>query len=307
MRDDRPGFDTGLSRRPVHRGRSGGGLEAGWAAIRARHGDVPAVVIVVGSGAGKPRDGIRFGHFEALTWQHGTARLPEVAVSGEGLDRTPVQVFTTLLHEATHAVAHVRGIADTSRQGRWHNKRFATLAGELGLVAAKDDKLGWSLCVLAPSTQDIYAEVIAELGAAMRAYRHRPEPVAVKAPKPPTTAVLECDCPRTIRLPIAVAGAGPILCGVCDSVFMTETQREEAQSMARHAYDPTGQWHGGMPTFPYRLAPAGWRRCGSCAPWGCGRAVRTSPRKSCGVRASGWPTCTGSSWPSRSVRRRRRS
>ncbi|MFD1534873.1 hypothetical protein [Pseudonocardia aurantiaca] len=34
-------------------------------------------------------------------------------------------------HEkAAHALAHVRGIKDTSRQGRWHNARFKALAEE---------------------------------------------------------------------------------------------------------------------------------------------------------------------------------
>ncbi len=70
----------------------------------------------------------------------------------------------------------VRGIQDTSRQGRWHNKRFAVLAGELGLMATKDERIGWSPCTLRPDTADHYAAVLADLGAAMRAFRHIDEP-----------------------------------------------------------------------------------------------------------------------------------
>ena len=54
-------------------------------------------------------------------------------ISGEGLRRTAHDVLGTLLHEAAHALAHARGIKDTSRQGRYHNKHFKTLAEELGL------------------------------------------------------------------------------------------------------------------------------------------------------------------------------
>ena len=54
-------------------------------------------------------------------------------ISGEGLRRSPREVLGTLLHEAAHALAHARGIKDTSRQGRYHNKHFKTLAEELGL------------------------------------------------------------------------------------------------------------------------------------------------------------------------------
>ena len=64
-------------------------------------------------------------------------RLPEVFVGGEGLARGPADVLGTLLHEAAHALAHVRGIKDTSRQGRWHNARFKALAEELGTEVTK--------------------------------------------------------------------------------------------------------------------------------------------------------------------------
>jgi hypothetical protein len=56
-----------------------------------------------------------------------------VLVSGEGLQRGPVDVLGTLLHEAAHGLAYARKVSDTSRQGRYHNRRYATLAGELGL------------------------------------------------------------------------------------------------------------------------------------------------------------------------------
>src|SRR5262245_40943873 len=151
-------------------------LEAGWAAIREHNPQVPAAVVVLApAGPAKPADGLRLGHFASLRWQHGSARMPEVLVSGGGLNRTPAEVLTTLLHEAAHALADVRGIQDTSRQGRWHNHHFAKLAGELGLVASKDDRLGWSPCVLQPATEAGYAQVLEQLGAAMSAYRHPDE------------------------------------------------------------------------------------------------------------------------------------
>jgi hypothetical protein len=53
-------------------------------------------------------------------------------------------VLGTLLHEAAHGLAHARKISDTSRQGRYHNRRYATLAGELGLDVAHLQPIGWS-------------------------------------------------------------------------------------------------------------------------------------------------------------------
>ena len=55
-------------------------------------------------------------------------------MGGEGLRRGARAVLGTLLHEAAHGVATTRGIKDTSRQGRYHNRRFAELAAELGIT-----------------------------------------------------------------------------------------------------------------------------------------------------------------------------
>ena len=114
-------------------------LESAWAAVRARHPEIPAVVIVVGAGSGQRPGTLKLHHFAALRWitnptddttaettgesatAEGTAGnegqpLGEVFVGGEGLALGPVNVLGTLLHEAAHALADVRHIKDTSRQ-----------------------------------------------------------------------------------------------------------------------------------------------------------------------------------------------
>ena len=65
-------------------------------------------------------------------------------ISGEALRLTPAEVLAVILHEAAHALAHARGIKDTSRQGRYHNKQFKTCAEELGLTVEHDQRNGWS-------------------------------------------------------------------------------------------------------------------------------------------------------------------
>ncbi len=237
-----------------------GALEGAWVAIRSHHPDVPAAIIVVGSGSTSAKSSdLKYGHYATLRWQLGEHLLPEVLVSGEGLHRTPVEVLSTLLHEATHALADRRGIQDTSRQGRWHNQRFATLAGELGLIAEKDPHIGWSPCTLAEHTQRRYAGVLTALTAAMRAYRHPEDGIERTRTNNNNGHVLTCDCPRRIRVSVKVADEGPIHCGICHSVFLTEEQRELGVDPRPRpdVYDPTGAYHDGMPTYPYRLAPRG--------------------------------------------------
>jgi hypothetical protein len=192
-------------------------LETAWAAIRANHQEVPAVVIIVGSGTATKH--AKYGHFAPVRWQHGEQRLAEVLISGEGLKRPVEEVFTTLLHEAAHALADVRDIKDTSRQGRWHNQKFAELVSELGLDATKDPKIGWSPCTLRKETATTYKSVLTDLKKALIAYRH-PEMTGGQAKKNNNNAIAcVCSCPRRIRVAKAVLAEGEITCGVCDSTF----------------------------------------------------------------------------------------
>ena len=116
-------------------------LEHAWSAIRTHHPHVPQVVIVVASGSDPRSRRLNLGLFAAGRWQltspdQPTDR-PEVLVSGEALQRGPIDVLGTLLHEADHGLAHARKVSDTSRQGRYHNRRhYATPAAELGLQVA---------------------------------------------------------------------------------------------------------------------------------------------------------------------------
>jgi len=220
-------------------------LESAWAAIRVRHPEVPAVVMVLGAGSIGNAGGLRLGHFAAMRWagpdqtretddQHGDdpdgesgdgpsagpVRLPEVFVGGEGLVRGAADVLGTLLHEAAHALAHVRGIKDTSRQGRWHNAKFKALAEDLGIEVTKDPRIGWSPTTIPASTRETYAEVIDELGRVLRLHRYV-ELTGGKATKP-TPPPCVCECGRKIRVSPTVLAAGPITCGVCGADFVVD-------------------------------------------------------------------------------------
>ncbi|MEV0789386.1 hypothetical protein [Kribbella sp. NPDC050459] len=195
-------------------------LEGAWAAIRINHTEVPAVVIIVGSGTATKQ--AKYGHFAAGRWQHGEQALAEVLISGEGLKRPVEEVFTTLLHEAAHALADVRGIKDTSRQGRWHNQKFAALASELGLDSTKDPRIGWSPCTLRTETAATYKSVLIDLKKALIAYRH-PEMVAGTSTKNNNNAIAcACQCPRRIRVAKQVLEEGDITCGVCEAAFVAD-------------------------------------------------------------------------------------
>jgi hypothetical protein len=56
----------------------------------------------------------------------------------------PASILGFLVHEAAHALATARGLADTSRRGSYHNASYRSLAEELGLDVAKDKRDGWT-------------------------------------------------------------------------------------------------------------------------------------------------------------------
>jgi hypothetical protein len=225
-------------------------LEAVWSAIQARHADLPDVVIVLASGSvGAPRGALKLGHFAAMRWTHAEpaqdgrtttrAALPEVFVGGEGLALGAVDVLGTLLHEATHALAHVRGISDTSRQGRYHNKRFADLAAEVGLEVRQVPVIGWSDTHVNDTTRTEYADTITALTAALTIHRRAEGTVTIPAPgdeqdgqpggSDGTAAgpgsrngtAARCGCGRRIRVTASVLALGPITCGLCGQPFTT--------------------------------------------------------------------------------------
>ncbi|MHC3394720.1 hypothetical protein ACLQ2E_35465 [Streptomyces lavendulocolor] len=166
-------------------------LEGAWAAIRAAHPEVPRVVMITGTG----RSGMsmKWGHFGADFWtvhdEKGKGRAPELFAGGELLSLGGRRTMQTLIHEAAHAVAHVRNVKDTSSSGRYHNQRFATIAEELGLTRpqVKDVIRGWSECTITEATAARYAEAIEALDAARLPYVYDPLAIAVGGGTGPAT------------------------------------------------------------------------------------------------------------------------
>ena len=203
-------------------------LEHAWAAIAEQHPDLPPAQIVTGQGSG-PHGGVLLGHLAPDRWEpadgHGGLRH-ELLIAGEGLARGAVDVFTTELHEAAHAIALAREIADTSRDGRYHNKRYQALAEELGLDVQRGTRTGWSETTLPLETQARYQAVIDELDRAITLHRLR-EPPAAKGRNLPAAM---CACPRRIRVAPRILGAGEITCGICHQPFTRPTPTEDDPS-----------------------------------------------------------------------------
>lgn len=223
-------------------------LERTWRRIRDLHPDVPAAVIVLGTAAYTERV-TYLGHYAPARWTRSddAERLPEVLIAGENL-KSMRELLHVLLHEAAHGLAHARNVEDTSREGRYHNKRFAALAEELGLDVNKDPKIGHRTQIT-DATAERYAAQLADLEAAHDATGRavRIEPRRAKRSKndqtddhdaddrddqaddasddsepkrrnPPEIAA-RCACNRRIKIAFRGLDAGEIFCGKCGTAF----------------------------------------------------------------------------------------
>jgi curved DNA-binding protein CbpA len=196
-------------------------LEDIWLEIRRRHPEIPRVVIIIASGTdGKQA---RLGHHAPGRWTVAGEQRAEIMISGEGLRRGAQAVLATLLHEATHALSAARGIQDTSRQGRYHNRKFKTQAEELGISVEHDAKTGWSLTTLPGRTAARYAAQIAALEAAITLWRHDEHHTTSgtngTARRNSNLIAAICPCGRSIRVAAATLAAAPITCEACTGSF----------------------------------------------------------------------------------------
>jgi hypothetical protein len=196
-------------------------LENAWAAIRQHHAEIPEVVVLIGTGVDRGGALRKLGHFDARRWHlAGGSERSEILVAGEGLDRSPDTVLATLLHEAAHALAFTRGVRDTSKGGRYHNRRFAAVAAELGLQATTLRPYGLAATTMLPATQARYAAVLDELADALVLWRAvKPSRTGTVGRRAERSVLCVCACPRQIRLRWSILHTAPVLCGGCGAPF----------------------------------------------------------------------------------------
>lgn len=221
--------------------------EAAWDDIRTRHSELPAVVVVLGSGVERGRL-VKLGHWWSGRWVADGQVRGEVLLAGEALHLTSAQVFEVLLHEAAHGINATRGVKDTSRGGRYHNQHFADTARTIGLKVSAMPPYGLARTELTAEAETDYAPTIARLGEAMRIARQlHGARVGRNGTEIEGTSGTErdgldreerskgsvgasCECGRRLRMAPSVLARGPVVCGACGTEFTTgaEVARDQA-------------------------------------------------------------------------------
>jgi hypothetical protein len=193
-------------------------LDQAYAAIRTANPDVPSAIALTIAPSRKAR-----GHFQAGSWED-TGKLGtrhELNIGAERLQDGALATFATLLHECAHALAQATGQKDTSRQGRFHNGTFATIASAMGCVVTADDKIGHATGdTLQSWALDLYADAIAGIDNALSTFKPRG---ADKAKAAKTTLRVACDCGEAVTVPIKWYenfGVDSLSCAICESGYM---------------------------------------------------------------------------------------
>ena len=97
------------------------------------------------------RRGRAFGWFvPARIWKKDASAQgsPEINMCAQYLDRDFTLVAGTLLHEMCHLYAFLHEIADTSSNGRYHNRAYRSVAESHGLTVEKSKTHGYSITEL---------------------------------------------------------------------------------------------------------------------------------------------------------------
>jgi len=209
-------------------------LENAYAELRRRWHELPPVVITVFYDRHRS---VR-GYFWDGQWRSAAnPTLPELHIDSTILGDPPEAILKTLVHEAAHALAKARSVTDTSREGRYHNQRFADLAREMGLEVTRDPLIGYRTPALQPVwLTGAYAPLVQVIAAASRRLWQDDRfaglssagslrganvtPAAKSGPKGRLIkAVCRCSPPRIIRVARSTLEAAPIQCAACGSEF----------------------------------------------------------------------------------------
>jgi len=179
-----------------------------WKAIASHCGDLPEVSVAI-------RDQGPPGHQVVVVDEHDGHML---WVARSAIHTAAHELLAALIHAAVDCSADV-----TSRQGRYHNERFAVIAGWFGLNVERSQVHGWVDVGLSEDARRLYRTQIADLA------EHLPSgPVPVVPSRSAVTGRVtsngplsaRCGCNRLIKVSRRTLAVGPIVCGVCRELFV---------------------------------------------------------------------------------------
>ncbi|MGK5728192.1 hypothetical protein [Streptomyces sp. URMC 124] len=191
-------------------------IETAWDVLREQHPELPVVYVTVDVAGAR--------HNLAYPVGLEADMKPELPIHKDTLAAGSRAILESLLHVATHALCHARGISETANRGRRHNRRFADVAEELGMAWPEGEpphtSRGFSPVPITPEAVEKYAPLMEALDKTLKGVDLN----ALQAPPKAGSGsrlTLQCGCvpARTFQIGRRVAAVGPIMCGVCGKEF----------------------------------------------------------------------------------------
>lgn len=137
-------------------------------------------------------------------------------------DRTSTEVVETLIHEMCHYYNQMVEIKDCN--GNIHNKKFKSLAENVGLIVEKDKKFGYGLTSLSDELKEYIEDEIKPSDKAFEYFRAVVKKDKEKKPKKKNLFKYTCSgCHQTAKAKRDVT----IKCGVCDMIMDMEDVEED--------------------------------------------------------------------------------
>lgn len=187
------------------------------------NGDLPEPVITIQKGKGSV-----LGHFTVdRTWQNkndievsedNNKGYHEINIDPRWFNsRSAIEVVETLLHEMCHYCNKLSDIKDCN--GNVHNKKFKSLAEEVGLIVEKDKKVGYGYTSLSDELKVYIEETIKPDDKAFEYFRTGIIKTSTIKPRKKTLFKYTCpECSQEVKGKKDVT----IKCGLCDVVMEME-------------------------------------------------------------------------------------
>ena len=88
---------------------------------------------------------LTYGWASSNRWSNGKETIHELNITANSLKRPFQEIWVTLVHELIHIYAYCEGDPSmaTSRQGRYHGKKFKELCDKFFLITEKNEAIGF--------------------------------------------------------------------------------------------------------------------------------------------------------------------
>ena len=150
--------------------------------------------------------------FKRQDTEQDTKPLNSIVLSSHTLQENP---YETLTHETAHYYNFINGIQDTSKNGKYHNKKFKTQAEKMLLEVEKDKQRGFAYTTETTAFKEMLKDFMPSQNAFL-IFQNTQE----KEIKPKSRLLLfECSCESKIRTARNQDKPLKAVCSYCNTEF----------------------------------------------------------------------------------------